>query len=332
MDNRSQGTSSTDDETLESTHYINRGSFITPIPCRHQTFTPPKSMFDGIDKHRRKLRSKAVKKLLPWKRGRSAKTSVPSRASSIRSPYISKTAFNKLSPVLRNSYQGKNSAWEKPNATFRSTPAAHHQCEKNNYTCTQPSAVEVNIPLSPSDSFTLPVVISPAYKFVPIGYDSEEDDCTFSSRDYDICTSNSDLEYNSKYSSVVKDMVESKSFGEANQTVFKSYERSNNIAQVHKIQAEDYLTPFELDQMHSKEESKSVESIQNISETSSLSSLDLVSEEFSLVSLCTSKTSKSQLVNYDELNENKIENKSRDLWLFWEQVVSVMSCGTKSTY
>jgi hypothetical protein len=116
----------------------------------------------------------------------------------------------------------------------------------------------MNVPLSTSDSFSLPVVISPAYKFVPIGYESDDndDDCTFSSGDYDICKSDSELDSIDKFSTNKKGVVESKSFVDASQTAAKSYDmrviRSEptraagyRSSQVERTQTEDDLTPFE---------------------------------------------------------------------------------------
>jgi hypothetical protein len=208
----------------------------------------------------------------------------------------------------------------------------------------------MNVPLSTSDSFSLPVVISPAYKFVPIGYESDDndDDCTFSSGDYDICKSDSELDSIDKFSTNKKGVVESKSFVDASQTAAKSYGmrviRSEptraagyRSSQVERTQTEDDLTPFEIDQNTSNSsgqgQSKKCSSTYSIPLTRSSSSLDLLNEEFSIVTTTyESEETKPQSIDNDDCKNDKAESDSVDLWFILEQVASLMSCGARSTY
>jgi hypothetical protein len=290
LENESQADSSTDIETLESSTCINHGFLAVPKPRRYDTFVPPKSMFDGVPK---RGKSK-VKKLLPWKRYQSAKSSVSSRSShAVQSPYISKSSFNNLSPLLRNSGQISESAWQKP-APFIHLDSSINDESKQEMPITPPSVVEMNVPLSTSDSFTLPIVISPAFKFVPIGYSSDEDDCcSFHSSDYDV-------------SRVDKSGDEL--------TPFELDHRASNQSR------DDSIDKYE-----------SSESDIKLCKARSSSSLDLISEEFSLVSLYEAEQTKSQSSDNEDCGQTQTQANSGDLWFLWEQVALLLSCGAQLT-
>jgi hypothetical protein len=285
-------------------------------------------MFDGVPK---RGKSK-VKKLLPWKRYQSAKSSVSSRSShAVQSPYISKSLFNNLSPLLRNSGQISESAWQKP-APFIHLDSSINDESKQEMPITPPSVVEMNVPLSTSDSFTLPIVISPAFKFVPIGYSSDEDDCcSFHSSDYDVCKSNSDLDSIYKYSSDINQARTSNSAAAA-----QNAEKPKNDTRVDK--SGDELTPFELDHRashQSRDDSidkyESSESDIKLCKARSSSSLDLISEEFSLVSLYEAEQTKSQSSDNKDCGQTQTQANSGDLWFLWEQVTLLLSCGAQLT-
>lgn len=336
FENRSEAASSTDEETLtleSSLLYVNHGSLIAPTPRRINAFHPPKSMFDGIPKHVGGFKSKSVIKLLPWKRNQSTTSTISSQSSfTLRSPYNDTFAISKLSPALGNSGQLKGSAWERPSCTL---PQPLNDTDK----IAPPSIVEMNVPLSTSDSFTLPVVISPAYKFVPIGYSSDEDECSFNSFDYDICRSNSDISIDN-YSSDMKALNESR-LREMGQNSFadrQSEERMLDAGEGECSKASDDLTPFEMDQhvpKHSKEECEAPNN--ELSKARSSSPPDSVSEEFSIVSSYGAEPTESQSKDNADCTTCQNETNNRqsnynDLWLLWEKLGSLISCGSSSIY
>lgn len=307
-ENRSQAASSTDEETLESYSCANYGYFIAPIPRKTEEFTPPKSVYDGVPKRIATYGGRSKAKIVPWKRGSRSKSS----------PYMSKTSLHKLSPALRNSDQLQGSAWNKPTPCVFQCSVARESKKDN----TLPSIIEVNTSLSSSsDSSPLPVVISPAYKFVPIGCSSEEADddvdyTSFSSADYDICQSQSDLEFDI-FASDMKESLEPTICVESKEA--KAYEiraiRSEPISTMNDMDDNIDLTPFEMDQ-------KSRSSLSN----------DDISEKFSVVSLHAEPTRKS--LSIEDCNKKKestqYEHHSSMLFL-WEQVASIMNCGMQST-
>jgi len=348
FDDRSHAVSSSDEETSECYAYVGNGLLITPIPRRHALFSPPKSMFDGIPKHVRHSigKPKPIRKLLPWKRGYATKSSGALHSSiQVHSPYMSKTALSKLSPALRNSGQMIGSPWQKP-ASHRLSSSCHSKCDKNE--CTPPSVIDREIvPSSTSDSVTLALVISPACKFVPIGYESD-DDCTFSSGDYEILAkSKSDLDSRDKYSPERDLLPESKSSmsltrsfpkssvmklvkSEINSTCSAVYE---GITQAKLNNAEHDLTPFEMDQKSGTTNMTEVvktctpfEADHILTQTESSSSFD-PSEEFTIMSFCESETAEPQSIDNDV--GRKDEKRHFNDWQYiWDRLATVMSCGT----
>ncbi|KAL7516732.1 hypothetical protein ACHAWX_001715 [Stephanocyclus meneghinianus] len=347
FDDRSHAVSSSDEETSECYAYVGNGLLITPIPRRHALFSPPKSMFDGSPKHVRHRigKSKLVRKLLPWKRGYSAKSSGALHASiQVHSPYITKTALSKLSPALRNSDQIIGSPWKKP-ASLMLCSSSHFESDKNE--CTPPSVLDMEIiPSSSSDSVTLPLVISPACKFVPIGYESD-DDCTFSSGDYEILAkSKSDLDCSDKYS---PQLSESKSSISSTRSLPKSSEMklvrsdlnstcnyvNESITRVKTNNAEDDLTPFEVDQKAGTnyvaedvtEACNPLGADQILTQAESSSSFD-PSEEFTVVSFCESETAEPQNIDNDGGRKDEKQTHFNDWRYIWDRLALVMSCGT----
>ena len=348
LDNRSEAASSTDEETLtlesSSCCRINHGLLIAPIPRRTEVFDPPKSMFDGIPKHYVGKKSKSIKKLMPWKRNRSAKSSISSQSSfTVQSPCIDKKRATKLSPTLKSIGQVKGSAWQIPTLSSQLQPSVN---DSDKDTIAPPSVVEMNVPLSSSDSFTLPVVISPAYKFVPIGYSSDEDEVSFHSADYDICKSNSDdsidkfsFDMKEKSESRMKEMGMSKSFG-AEQTEECSDTKVNqsDAEKVIDVKTEDDLTPFEEDlKTASQPRDELNDSVHHLFEARSSSSLDLINEEFSLVSIYKAEPTNSQSSDNEECKQSEGHTKhskhnSGDVWSLVEKITSLLTCGATSTY
>ena len=349
LENRSEAASSTDEETLESSSYINHGTLIAPIPRKAEVaYNPPNSIFVGVPT-RSDGRYKYMKKILPWKRGYSSKRSSFSSSTQIHSPYISKTALNNLSPILRNSSQEvERSAWQSPTSLCSSTPVYYTPLQVE----TPPSVVEMNVPLSTSDSFTLPIVVSPAYKFVPIGCnESEEDDCdcTCSSEDYDICKpTSSDLDSMDKYSSNANDFGELNSLQEFKRDA-PSCElrgtRSDPVCESRTIRhtIEDTIpvhdaTPFEIDNTAANDnplgnnvgiECTKVKSAYSIPKTRSSYSIDSINEEFSVVSLYEAEPTHSQSTDIDAVKEDKYEPNLNEMPSIWEQVSSLLTCGAQ---
>lgn len=340
QENRSQSDSSTDEETLESSTCINNGFLIVPIPRRQDAFVPPKSMFDGVPKRRK---SKSMTKLLGWNtRSQSTKSSVSS-SRTVQSPYISKSSFNNLSPSLRSSGQMSGSAWQKPTSSIIPLRSSINDEESTQHV-TPPSVVEMNVPLSTSDSFTLPIVISPAFKFVPIGYSSDADDCcSFHSSDYDVCKSNSDLDSSNRYSEdVKKSQANSSAAADASDVnedhAAQNTEKPNDMKEATKSEVD--LTPFELDHgMSSQSRDDSIDKFESsesdikLSKTRSSSSLVIISREFSIVSLYDAEPTKSQSSDNEDCRQNsQTQARLGDFWFLWEQVTSLVYCGAHSTY
>ncbi|KAL3792137.1 hypothetical protein HJC23_013411 [Cyclotella cryptica] len=336
LDDRSP-VSSTDEEKSECSVYCCNRLLITPIPRRHTLFSPPKSMFNGVPKHVRHGvgESKPITKLLPWKRGYVAKSSSASHSSiKVQSPYISKRALSKLSPALINSGQVAGSPWRKPTS---------HRLSK----CTPPSVIDMKIvPSSTSDSDSLPLVISPACKFVPIGYESD-DDCTFSSGDYEMFTKTKfDVDSRDKYSSERDQLLESKSAVTSNRSYPKSSEtkliqsKLNSTSRavnegINIGNAEDDLTPFEMDQKaetnnlteNGIEACTPFEADQILLQRESSSFFD-PSEEFTIMSFCESEAAEPQNIDNDVGRKDQKQIHFNDWWYIWDQVASVITCGT----
>ena len=258
--------------------------------------------------------------------------------------------MSKLSPALRNSSQVvEGSAWQRP-TSLSSRPSAHHH-DVPRQDKTPPSVVEMNVPLSTSDSFTLPVVISPAYKFVPIGCnESEEDDCdcTFSSEDYDICKSrSSDSDWMDKYSSNGNETAELHSLQEFKCEAHPCELRgtrsdpvcaNRNGSNTEGVDSEDDATPFEIDQKTTNDNSSEndvgiecakVNCAHALSKTRSSHSMDSINEEFSVVSLYEAEPTHSKSIDIDAVKEDKYEPNLSEIRSVWEQVTSLLSCGAQ---
>lgn len=302
-ENRSQSASSTDEETVEESYSCaNYGYFIAPMPRKAKEYTPPNSVYDGIPKQLATCGGRSKSKIVPWKRRSQSKTS----------PYMSKTSVHKLSPALRNSEHLQGSAWQKPVAS-----TCHCSfIDESKKDDTLPSIVEVDTSLSSSsDSSTLPVIISPAFKFVPIGCSSEEEEddvdyTSFSSTDYDICQS--DVEFD-KFTSDMKESLETTSCVESNQAKICATRaiRSEPTSAVNDVNNEIDLTPFEMDQ-------KSRSSWSN--------------DGFSVVSLYAQPMRKSSSIKEcNNENENTQYEHNSSMLFLWQQVASIMNCGMQPT-
>lgn len=343
MENRSEPASSTDEVLSQYSEEHMSGGYITPIPRRLSKFAPPKSMFDGVPKQAMhgNRRSKSIKKLLPWKRVSSSRsvTTTPQSSNQVRSPYLSKKAQSKLSPALKNFYGvAKESPWHRP-APFKISPM---QYDFGSHASKPPSVIDMKIiPSSSSDSCMLPPVISPAYKFVPIGCESD-DDSSFSSADYEICAAPcSDVESNDRYASERDALLESKSFAAQGHSATVTYGmrqiRSEPMSTVKLVGAssnstneEEDLTPFEMDLRAVSKESTGAESCtphkvdQTLSTEESASTFD-ASDEFSLVTSHVIKSPHS-IENITAVKEDEKRRHDGNWWFVWDQLSSVMSC------
>ena len=116
-------------------------------------------------------------------------------------PYQSRKELKNLPPTLKNCRKSSSrhhtninhSAWElrQPASTSGRGNAAYSRsktgvAKKSQYSTEIRDLSEMDIKRK-SSSDVLPVSVSPAYKFVPIGREQDHDDCSFHPEDYDIC-------------------------------------------------------------------------------------------------------------------------------------------------
>ncbi|KAL7463632.1 hypothetical protein ACHAXS_003988 [Conticribra weissflogii] len=176
----------------------NESTLHAPIPRRLNSSSPPLELFD-------KIINPNQKKILPWKR------SLPSQApptGQVRAPYMSKKQKANLSLSLRTTSAGNiKSAWERSGSGASSLHSGGGLILSIDAPAFNGDRLYDSLALD-DDSFSqtshnaiLHPAISPAYKFIPIGF-SFESDCeneSFCSDDYDICnavnpSSNSEYE------------------------------------------------------------------------------------------------------------------------------------------
>ena len=215
QDDRTMSTNSAseDDDTSNasfssSSHY--HGVVLAPIPQRLSASSPPLTLFDNMDSN--------IKTFLHWKRPMSS--SAPPLPK-IRAPYMSKKQKANLSLSLQchgsNNKRNKSSnlnfpmngsAWDCTSTAGRyflpveSTARKNRSINRDNSkTKYQMDLDEKSASSQRSDVVNFHPFISPAFKFVPIGQgeDSDCDDVSFCSQDYDICKE--DMDDSSCYSS-----------------------------------------------------------------------------------------------------------------------------------
>mmetsp|Transcript_6874 Transcript_6874/g.14665 ORF Transcript_6874/g.14665 Transcript_6874/m.14665 type:complete len:500 (-) Transcript_6874:83-1582(-) len=164
----------------------NESTIHAPIPRRLTSSSPPLELFDSNV-------NSNLKNILPWKRSLSSSTPLPGQ---VRAPYMSKKQKANLSKSLRTNSAGNvKSAWDRSGSGASSLHSGGGL-----FSCADDfpfNGDRLYDSLAPdNDSFSqtsnnaiLHPAISPAYKFIPIGFSFESDceDKSFCSEDYDIC-------------------------------------------------------------------------------------------------------------------------------------------------
>lgn len=164
----------------------NESTIHAPIPRRLTSCSPPLELFDSN-------MNSNQKNILKWKRSLSSSAPLPGQ---VRAPYMSKKQKANLSRSLRPKSAGSvKSAWERSGsgASSMHSGGGLFSCADdfrfNKDRLKGSFAPDDDSFSQTSNNAILHPAISPAYKFIPIGF-SFESDCeekSFCSEDYDIC-------------------------------------------------------------------------------------------------------------------------------------------------
>lgn len=335
LDNRSEteSTSSGGDSSVYSSS-VYGGEFITPIPHRATKSSPPLAILDGVGMTSKR---NTPYKLLPWKR-RKGLASPSSSTIQIRSPYQSKSALRSLSASLRSCNDlkhgslGSNSAWRRPISTYMvhdvafSMPNRPLQIDDQQFewdASNSPSAVEMDIIVSTSSSdssLLLPNVISPAYKFIPIGCE-DEDNLPFAESDYDICKEEMEEErapLSASDKSDAQSSPDDKRYKVA--IICESSEKARNHDDSFNAKSapNGEPTPFEEDLMSKSKET--TERGRASDSDSSCTPFELHERSLSMESILSRTSTDSATA------DNKKEKQNFNWWPVLDQLTSVINC------
>lgn len=198
-----------DDASSCSSTFDVDGVLVFPTAQRLTTTScPPVAMLDSIPGLKQGSTKQQKGDGFLFRRSGSAKgaSSLSSSAPpALSAPYESKQALKNLPPTLKHCRKSsskkqsmKNSAWERrqpvstsrrANTSFsRSMGSGIAEGREVFFTENRDPVQMVAVGQTGSSDYYLPPEVSPANKFVPIGYEEDDDDdFSFNSQDYDIC-------------------------------------------------------------------------------------------------------------------------------------------------
>lgn len=171
----------------DETSTISNSVIIVPSVQRLTASSPPLAMLESIHGPKSLSARRSIKSSKRLAIFSSAPLMIQ---ATVTSPNGSKKTQKRISATLKNDHCKSDekyySAWERrqPSSLNKND---HPYRTRQNTIAEESRKVDITITDSSNSEF-LPPNISPAYKFVPIGHEEDDDDNSFASGDNDICT------------------------------------------------------------------------------------------------------------------------------------------------